>query len=169
MKTILQPHTPINNITIHTTLNFTNKRLFLSFKIEGLLENYIFPKEKNINRANELWKATCFELFLADSKKEEYYELNFSPSKEWNFYHLNNYRTELEEVEEVLFTIDTVFIENRYEVKISLEPKEGSFPFFDIYNSATILLTSDKKRTFWSLNKMKDIPDFHCKDFFNKF
>jgi hypothetical protein len=50
--------------------------------------------EKSIRpqRADELWKTTCFELFLSVSGQGDYYELNFSPSGNWNAYHFDSYR-----------------------------------------------------------------------------
>lgn len=39
----------------------------------------------------DLWRQTCFELFLA-SQAPGYYELNFSPSGEWAAYGFQQYR-----------------------------------------------------------------------------
>lgn len=37
-------------------------------------------------RADELWKTTCFELFLQSPDKQAYVEVNLSPSERWNIY-----------------------------------------------------------------------------------
>jgi hypothetical protein len=43
-------------------------------------------------RADGLWRATCFELFLRDPDDDSYLEFNFSPSGQWAAYHLDDYR-----------------------------------------------------------------------------
>lgn len=44
------------------------------------------------DRKDELWKKTCFEIFLKNPKTEAYYEFNFSTEKEWNLYRFESYR-----------------------------------------------------------------------------
>jgi hypothetical protein len=44
-------------------------------------------------RADELWRHTCFEAFLAAAGARAYYELNFSPALDWALYHFGDYRT----------------------------------------------------------------------------
>lgn len=41
---------------------------------------------------DELWKHTCFEIFLKDWKGDGYTEFNFSPSRDWAAYHFSSYR-----------------------------------------------------------------------------
>jgi len=166
MKHLLKSYTQINNIRIHTTLEFRKDRLSLSFSLEGGLEDYLFPAVCKNKKANELWKATCFELFLASSNEEAYYELNVSPSLEWNFYSLPTYRAEVKEVENVSLNINTFKKENTYEINMTLESDILDFESFDTCNMTAILLTKNRERTFWSLKPMGDVPDFHNKEFF---
>jgi len=165
MKKTLISHSSIDDITITSTLSIINRKLTLVFMLKGALENYIFPKEQSIKRENELWKRTCLELFLADSKSEGYYELNLSPSLAWNFYYLKHYRADVEEV--VLTSVPTIQIEedtNFYSIEFTLE--NFNFEIFDSCNLTAILLTKKDKRTFWSLKEMADTPDFHNRDYF---
>jgi len=168
MNHILKPHTGITNVTLSSTLELSTHKLLLTFRIEGELEKYVFLEKREKKRVDELWRSTCFELFLASSKSEEYYELNFSSSLAWNYYYLSEYRAEVKEVENVALSINTSIKENIYEVNIILESNEFNFELFDMYNIATILLTREGERTFWSLHKMEENPDFHNKEFFNK-
>ena len=165
MKKILLPHTAIDDVIITSIVNIIGKKLTLTFTVKGSLKNYIFTKEQLIQRANELWKATCFELFLADSKNEGYYELNLSPSLAWNFYYLKHYRADEEEV--LLASEPTIQIvedTNFYSIEFTLE--NFNFEIFDSCNLTAILLTKKDKRTFWSLKEMADTPDFHNRDYF---
>lgn len=45
-------------------------------------------------RADEIWKATCFEWFLKfpSLEKNKYWEFNAAPDGRWNFYELQSYR-----------------------------------------------------------------------------
>ena len=44
-------------------------------------------------RADDLWRHTCFELFLREPEGEAYREFNFSPSGQWAAYAFDGYRT----------------------------------------------------------------------------
>ena len=126
----------------------------------GALNEYIFPEKSKQKRADELWKATSFELFLANSKKEEYYELNFTPSLAWNFYYLSSYRTDVKEVKIIskpqieVFSSDDKF-------KIVLELEVENLVEFDVCNVACIVLNKNNERTFWSVNHLLEVADFH--------
>ena len=43
-------------------------------------------------RADDLWKHTCFEAFVAPADAAGYYEFNFSPSLDWAIYRFSSYR-----------------------------------------------------------------------------
>lgn len=50
------------------------------------------PPAPTPRRRDELWQATCLELFLALPGQEAYREFNLSPSGHWNIYQLDGYR-----------------------------------------------------------------------------
>ncbi len=43
-------------------------------------------------RAENLWKHTCFEAFVASAGESGYHEFNFSPSLDWAVYRFSAYR-----------------------------------------------------------------------------
>ena len=46
------------------------------------------------DRADELWKTTCFEAFFGIPGESAYWEFNLSPSKiKWNLYFFDSYRS----------------------------------------------------------------------------
>lgn len=65
-------------------------RLMLRFRVDGCGALAI-PSFKGHGQADELWKTTCFELFLYDGEGR-YRELNFSPSGQWAIYGFAGYR-----------------------------------------------------------------------------
>jgi hypothetical protein len=168
IKSNLQPYGNIDDIDVQAGLELQERKLLISFTVQGKLDNYFFPETSKLQRVNELWKATCFELFLANSKEEAYYELNFSSSLAWNFYVLKEYRAEVKEVKEVKLlseaTIQVFREKERFKIELVLEGFD--FENFDIFNLTCILLTKESKRNFWSSKKMNYKPDFHHRKYF---
>jgi len=163
----LKPHTAINNLTVEASLKVTRESIGLIFRVKGDIEAYLFPEEKQTLRADELWKATCFELFLAHEDGEEYFELNISPSLAWNFYKLKSYRATLQPfLFSAIPTITTQKSKNCYTLTFNLTQEELDFRAFKRYNLATILLTKEQKQTFWALNPLSEKTDFHDKGSF---
>ena len=170
MNQTLKSLSNIDNISIRSSINLEKNKLSISFILVGALENYIFPEKSKQKRADELWKATSFELFLANSKKEEYYELNFTSSLAWNFYYLSTYRADVQEVKGLGKPKIEVFQEaDVFKIIFELETEALLFDGFDIYNLTCILKNIQNERTFWSLTRASIIPDFHNKKSFFKF
>ena len=48
------------------------------------------------SRKNELWRTTCFELFMKLPGGSEYWEVNLAPSRDWNMYRFTGYRSTLQ-------------------------------------------------------------------------
>ncbi len=66
--------------------------LEVSYILEGELERLRVPKRRTPRFADELWRRTCFELFVARKGQPQYHEFNFSPSGEWAVYAFSRYR-----------------------------------------------------------------------------
>ena len=59
--------------------------LQLRFRVEGAAR-VIVPPFTGRRRADELWRTTCFELFVRRVGQGGYSELNLSPSESWAAY-----------------------------------------------------------------------------------
>src|SRR5690606_5952303 len=59
----------------------------------------VLPGFAGKGRADELWRTTCFELFVKDRKGAGYAEFNFSPSGRWAAYRFSGYREGMAELE----------------------------------------------------------------------
>ena len=59
------------------------------------------PQPDTPERADGLWKHTCFEAFISASGLSGYYELNFSPSGQWAIYSFDRYRTACRQLKSV--------------------------------------------------------------------
>jgi len=166
MKHQLTPYKQNSNIKIISTLKQNKNLLHLTFKLSGDLENYKLPKTEKEERKDELWRVSCFELFLATEEDEAYYEFNFSPTLAWNSYRLEYYRAEPKKIDEVeLIEFEVKRTQETLLVEIVLDVQRVKF---NSYNLATILLNNQEEREFWSLKAKGDTPDFHSRLEFKK-
>ena len=74
-------------------------RLMLRWKVSGD-SDLMVPSFSGRGRADELWKTTCFELFLM-RKDGSYREFNFSPSGRWAAYEFDSRRSGMKEYEPI--------------------------------------------------------------------
>lgn len=70
--------------------------LRVRWRIEGA-RLLVVPAIAGKGRADELWKTTCFELFLKPAGGEAYCEFNLSPSERWNAYDFDGHRAGMRE------------------------------------------------------------------------
>ena len=159
------------NIVIEASLEIEQKRVKVEYKVTGELNNYIFEEASKQKRANELWKSTCFELFIAPKEKLNYWELNISPSTKWNLYTFDNYKELMREEKNISIpNIEITQREDGYilscEVYFDIEefsPKDNNF------NLAVILLDKKEVRHFYSINRKDGVVNFHDRDYWNPF
>lgn len=83
----------LDNTTILGTIGRLGASLSLSYTVSGNLERIEWPPPSATpERKDELWQRTCFEIFVAQSGQEQYWEFNFAPTGDWNSYHFSTYR-----------------------------------------------------------------------------
>lgn len=143
------------------------QKLKLDYEIIGNLSQYNFPKPTKQQRANELWRDTCFELFIANTSQESYHEMNISPSIQWNCYHFNAYKEDMKESTLILApTIKTTQNDQSYKLSVETTIQEEFFHEILEINLAVILLDTDNTRHFYTLKKRDGVPDFHDREGF---
>ena len=90
---VRHPATPAGAIhTIDAELSRTADGVVATFRAIGDLTRLVVPAAAAPERADDLWKTTCFELFVA-GEGEDYREFNFSPSTRWAAYDFAGYRS----------------------------------------------------------------------------
>lgn len=67
--------------------------LVFDYALQGDIPRLSIPPEHAPQRADELWRHTCFEAFVVTDDSPGYYELNFSPSGDWAAYRFSAYRS----------------------------------------------------------------------------
>ncbi|HAZ13296.1 MAG: hypothetical protein A2X86_15260 [Bdellovibrionales bacterium GWA2_49_15] len=173
MGKILRPFYPESNDTISVSGIVTKQELCLHalYLITGELKNVLIREkpDRPPARQNGLWESTCFELFLKHPRTPEYVEFNFAPNGDWNAYHFNDYRKDMQEFQG-LENLEITFSQTKdaYQLKASIILKEKSSFLTDnaegrhVYAGLTAVLekTSGQKN-YWALQHSGPKPDFH--------
>jgi hypothetical protein len=139
------------------------------YQLEAHISRLRVPAPAAPARADELWRHTCFEAFIAGSTSV-YYELNLSPSSQWALYRFDDYRQGMRAAD--LATPPEISVRSsdyRLELDASLHldeladlRSEGSLR---VALSAVIEAT-DGRLSYWALRHPTDKPDFHHADGF---
>lgn len=77
-------HPPSSALEMHFASSVKGGWLTMRWRIEGS-SNLAIPPFAGRRRADELWRTTCFELFV-QGEGAGYCEFNFSPSEAWAAY-----------------------------------------------------------------------------------
>lgn len=169
MRLTLVPHpdTPCAAVRgIAVEVRRAGTQLDLGFRVEGDFEQIVLPERHgDLARADELWKHTCFEAFVAAG--QGYGEINLSPSGRWASYGFDGYRSGMA----VRAGFDLTFAdEDRSETAYDLiaELDLTDLPATGVWSvglSAVIELI-DGRRCYWALHHAPGKPDFHHPDAF---
>jgi hypothetical protein len=140
-------------------------RLVLSYIVTGKMSDVRMPPVMTPERADELWRHTCFEAFVRASSGSSYYEFNFAPSTEWAAYRFDGYRSGMRVVAE----IEAPAIEVRsgpdsYTLQAALEldrlpdlPPEASWRL----GLSALIEDQSGSKSCWALTHPPGKPDFH--------
>ena len=134
------------------------------------MERILLPRTSiRAARKEELWKATCFEFFLAIKDQPPYWEFNLSPSGDWNVYHMDAYRR-------IGFREETGIHQLPFEVQqekmnLSLNAVAELSPLFPLdqvleCGITAVIQTIDGLETYWALTHPGPAPDFHLRESF---
>ena len=144
--------------------------LALRYIVTGNLTDLRMPPLTAPERADGLWRQTCFEAFVRAAPDAAYYEFNFAPSTQWAAYRFNGYRRGMSVVDGISAPRIEVRSEGGfYELRASLEldrlpdlPRDAAWrPGL----SAVIEETSGGM-SYWALAHPPGKTDFHHSDCF---
>lgn len=133
-------------------------RTMLRYRVDGC-GALVLPPYAGKGRADDLWRATCFEMFLGDAGPA-YLEFNFSPSARWAAYFFPTYR------------------EGRVEPELTFPPDIQADQGLEIFVLTVFLATRDVagagrvgvsavmeeqggRFSYWALAHGAGAPDFH--------
>ncbi len=143
--------------------------LRFSYALDADLNAVRVPALRSPRQADELWKHTCFEAFIAASSGgDEYRELNFSPSTEWAAYSFERYRHGMTPVTlpsapriDVTRSGSQLLIEARVPAQ-ALLPEHWRTSRAKLRIALSAVIEDESGRiTYWALKHAPDKPDFH--------
>lgn len=85
------PRGPVGSISADVRL-FRPATLEVRYRAAGAIDDIVAPAIASPERRDELWRHTCFEVFVRPAGADDYLEFNFSPSTQWAAYHFDAYR-----------------------------------------------------------------------------
>lgn len=151
-------------ITIQGDIERTGQVLAFSFLLQGKVDDLILPPATGANRRDNLWQATCLELFWAEESSENYWELNLAPSGGWNVYTFTGYRTGMrqeERVAEPLITTERTPATFALTAELGITQLHAQDAPLRI-GVSTVLQHRDSRLSYWSLAHPAEKPDFHA-------
>ncbi|MGI9246257.1 MAG: DOMON-like domain-containing protein [Steroidobacteraceae bacterium] len=158
------PSLAVRSLTASARIGGAGK-LAVSFALEADMSQVVLPRARSPARADELWRTTCFEVFLAVPGGEAYCELNFSPSGEWAMYGFVGYRRGMAPIEvrrpprvAIRPTGRGLLLEAITYVKELPMPQPG-LPLRA--GAAAIIEETDGRLSYWALTHPSALPDFH--------
>jgi hypothetical protein len=163
---------------IQVAIRRTIAALKLGFRLDGNLSCIRLGAPGD--SAVELWRHTCFELFIALEGQTAYYEFNFAPSRAWRAYAFRAYRDPYPASFQNQLrppSVDVKVTNERLELtaRVSLNgqmakcwdpPLRPSHSPLCLGISA-VIEHRDGALSYWALRHPADKPDFHHADGFS--
>ncbi len=134
--------------------------LTLRWRVEGA-EALIMPPFAGKGRADGLWQATCFELFMRPDGGTGYAEFNLSPSQAWAAYDFTGYRAGMAERALPRDPVCTPRRGNSVLIFDAAIPAAAlpSLPWD--YGLAAVIEETGGQKSYWAIAHCGERPDFH--------
>jgi len=127
------------------------------FRVQGDISKLAVPPPAEPGRADNLWRTTCFELFVT-GEGTAYREYNFSPSGQWAAYQFDDYRSGMRNIDA---RIETELYNENNEFQLSVEIRtEFNNPVK--VGLAAVIEETDGAIRYWSTAFAPGKPDFHA-------
>jgi hypothetical protein len=139
-------------------------RLALRYALTGDVAGLRLPAPAAPERADELWRHTCFEVFLRAPGGVAYCEFNFAPSTQWAAYRFDGYRQGMATAEGIAAPLVAFTATDAgFELDVALDlPAEGPWRL----GASAVIETAEGRVSYWALAHPAGRPDFHHPDCF---
>ena len=127
------------------------------FRAIGDTSRLVIPVPAEPIRTDELWKTTCFEIFVGD-ERAPYAEFNLSPSGAWAAYYFHDYRSGMGQAAariEIRTTLNSQSLS--LEAEIQSELADGAR-----IGLTAVIEEADGMIRYWSTAFAPGKPDFHA-------
>ena len=159
----LQPHPDAPPSRVKSVLvalvRLAPDKIHLRYMVWAPVDELALPDPADPERADGLWKTTCFEFFVR-GQNSSYDEYNFSPSSRWAAYNFSSYR------------------QSASPLPLAADPHIGLSAATDLFNMEVVLTAAaeilgpvsltavieeeDGTKSYWALaHPPEGPPDFH--------
>ncbi|MGE0594746.1 MAG: DOMON-like domain-containing protein [Hyphomonadaceae bacterium] len=153
--------TAVRDIAVEVTRSGAHG-LVLHYAVRGAVDDIVWPAPSTPERADGLWKQTCFEAFVGTGDVG-YAEFNFAPSRLWAAYRFDNYRAGMSPLEGVTPRIETSRDPGCFELRAELAAlAPGSLRL----GLSAVIEEIGGAKSYWALAHTPGAPDFHHPDSF---
>lgn len=153
--------------TIEAEVERTASGISLRYTVTGDTDRLAIPEFLDTARADELWRHTCFEVFIRPEGAQHYFEYNFSPSGRWAAYRFNSRRSGMSNVESNDPGIGTRQGDKRFDLRAELNLShvaELAGPW--LVGVSVIIEQTDEAKAYWAVRHPEGPADFHHADCF---
>ena len=147
-------------------------RFAVTFRLDAAPGAVVLPPAVGAPvRRDRLWERTCFEVFAAVTEATDYWEVNLSPSGDWNIYHFDRYRSGMTAAAQASVQPTTLPIRRanggvHLAATVDLgERRPAALPALDLSLTA-VIEHAGGQRSYWALAHVAAQPDFHQRESF---
>jgi hypothetical protein len=134
----------------------------VAFTLDGDIARIRIPEPRPRRFADDLWKHTCFEIFVRHDGAEAYEEFNFSPSGEWAAYAFERYREARRSSEDAADPQVTMRrTAGGLELDARVQLDESSSGAMLNVGLTAVIEDIDGTLSYWALAHPAGKPDFH--------
>jgi hypothetical protein len=143
--------------------------LQMTFRLDADIPRIRIPTAGELRMGEELWRHTCFELFIGVEGQPAYHEFNFAPSREWAvsaFYGYRNGGPLL--CESIRPHIAVRAADGRLELDavIRLAALSADHTSARLRLGLSAVIEAGDGFSYWALAHPRDKPDFHAAEGF---
>ncbi len=136
------------------------------YRVSGQVDLVEIPVPQAPYRADNLWKNTCFELFIKKSKEIFYLEYNFAPSGQWAAYQFDDYRAGRGDAEATVPVIKTARHTNIFVLSASIVLPDSLRTSELLAAISAVIASKAGDISYWAAAHPLGKPDFHHRDCF---
>lgn len=149
-----------------------NNTLVVRYELIGNLRDIDIPvRKQRPARVKGLWENTCFEVFFAVQGEKRYWEVNLSPSGDWNVFRFEHYE-EKRRIDNLREETLVISLPSRTQERTGSLSLDCEFDLNNLGREDQLLevgvsaIISSIHRAYWALAHCDSKPNFHRRDSF---
>jgi hypothetical protein len=137
--------------------------LTLKYSVAGQIAALPIPAAAAPIRSDELWRRTCFEVFVGVEDAASYREFNFAPSRAWAAYRFDAYREGMRPADEQdQPRIDVSQCKDRLELSAAIDLAASLAANRSLrLGLSAVIEERNGNKSYWALRHSPGKPDFH--------